>query len=100
MSAATLCLVVCDVMNKAIMCGRSVCYAMSQPFLPFITEEHTNMAVTQGAQFQCKKKKKCLCCIDINNTTIRNHPTEIFTHFFASFFPGQLASPLEVPFKD
>lgn len=58
MSAATLCLVVCDVMNKAIMCGRSVCYAMSQPFLPFITEEHTNMAVTQGAQFQCKKKKK------------------------------------------
>ena len=48
MNGAIVCLVVCGVMNKASMCGTSVCDIMS--LLVFIGKEQTNMAAPWEAK--------------------------------------------------
>ena len=57
------CHVLCYVMNKADMCGTSVCYVSHEPIfvLVFIGTKWTKMAAMLGAQK--KKEKKCICCI-------------------------------------
>ena len=82
---------VCHIMNKVSKCGGSAYYIMGQPFLLFICEELTNMAVLWGAQIQ--SKNKYICCINIDRTIKRSQQKEIFAHLQANQW-FHLAFPL------
>ena len=54
-SGADISLPSTDVMKKAGMCGTSIEYVTSDPFLFFIGKEQNNMAASRGAHIVDKK---------------------------------------------
>ena len=54
-SSADILLPSSDVMNKAGMCGTSIEYVTSDPFLFFIVKEQNKMAASRGAHIVDEK---------------------------------------------
>ena len=74
-----LAICVCDVMNKASLCGIGVSYITSQPF-PALHWERVNQ---NGGNLRSSqsKQKVLLLHINIDSTFIHSLQMEIFVHF-------------------
>ena len=88
-----LCLAVCvcDVMDKAAMCGRNVHYIMNWLILPCTGKEWTNVAVPWEIRIQ--GKKALLLYLNMHRTAILSFQTKPFAHFQANL-PFWLGFPL------
>ena len=86
-----LCLAVsvCDIMDKAIMCGRNVHYIVKKLILPCTGKEWTNVPW----EIQIQGKKALLLYLNMHRTAILSFQTKPFAHFQANL-PLWLGFPL------